>query len=267
LTNIGQPVAHGCYDPPVPPAFPTPSTTAELSAALGGSINGTTAVAEVTRRLLDYFTSGNIEPGTRLPPERQLAASLGVGRSAIREALAALEILGVVTVRPGSGTYLRGSASELLPQTLSWGMLLGQQKIRELNGVRHGLEVQAARLAATSITEEGLSHLAAHLATMKANKTKFDAFVTADMQFHQELATAADNDLLNEILQSVRSLLRVWAERAVDDPKHSQLTCREHQAILTALQARDPKTAADAMNTHMNSAGQRLLAAAEATHR
>nr|WP_235472331.1 GntR family transcriptional regulator [Frigoribacterium sp. Leaf44] len=58
-------------------------------------------------------------PGSRLPPERQLAERLGVGRSAVREALAALEILGIVTVRPGSGTYLRDQTSELLPTTLS----------------------------------------------------------------------------------------------------------------------------------------------------
>jgi GntR family transcriptional regulator, transcriptional repressor for pyruvate dehydrogenase complex len=239
----------------------TPSSTAELTAALGGNIKGTTAVSEVTRRLLDYFTSGAIEPGTRLPPERQLAASLGVGRSAIREALAALEILGVVTVRPGSGTYLRGNVSELLPQTLSWGMLLGEQKTRELIGVRHGLEVQAARLAATSVTDQGLSDLAGLLATMKANKSSFDAFVAADMQFHQDVAAAADNELLSEMLQSVRSLLRVWAERAIDDRKHAQLTCREHEAILTALRARDPMQAAEAMSNHMESAGDRLIAA------
>lgn len=193
-----------------------------------------------------------------------MAASLGVGRSAIREALAGLEILGVVTVRPGSGTHLRGSASELLPQTLSWGMLLSEQKTRELIGVRHGLEVQAARLAATSITEQGLSNPAGQLATMKANKNQFDVFVAADMQFHQEVARAANNDLLTEILQSVRSLLRVWTERAVDDPKQAQLTCREHEAILTALRACDPEAAAVAMNTHMESAGARLVAAAEA---
>ncbi|NJC73470.1 FadR family transcriptional regulator [Planosporangium thailandense] len=245
----------------MPPAFPASPSTAELAAALGGSIEGVTAVTEVARRLLAYFTSGDIEPGIRLPAERQLAASLGVGRSAIREALAALEILGVVTVRPGSGTYLRGTVSELLPQTLSWGMLLGEQKTRELIGVRHGLEVQAARLAATSITEDGLSTLAGHLATMKTNTGTLDAFVAADMLFHQELAAAADNDLLSEMLQSVRSLIRVWVERAVDDPEHAQQTCREHEAILAALRARDPKGAAEAMSSHMESAGERLIAA------
>jgi GntR family transcriptional regulator, transcriptional repressor for pyruvate dehydrogenase complex len=235
------------------------SSTAELSAALGGSIRGTTAVAEVTRRLLDYFTGGNIEPGSRLPPERQLASSLGVGRSAIREALAALEILGVVTVRPGSGTYLRGSVSELLPQTLSWGMLLGEQKTLELIGVRHGLEVQAARLAASAATDEAVHRLGEHLAAMERNRgADLADFVTADMHFHQELAAAAGNELLAEMLQSIRSLIRVWVDRALNDRDHAQLTCAEHAAILDAIEDRNPDDAAAAMSRHMDSAGERL---------
>src|SRR5690554_6170656 len=104
------------------PAFPNDSS-AEIAASMG-TLSGSTPVSAVAKRLLEIFTRGDIEPGTRLPPERQLSASLGVGRSAVREALAALELLGIVDVRPGSGTYLRGSASELLPQTLSWGLML-----------------------------------------------------------------------------------------------------------------------------------------------
>jgi GntR family transcriptional regulator, transcriptional repressor for pyruvate dehydrogenase complex len=236
-----------------------PVTTDELSAALGGSIPSTTAVAEVARRLMDYFTSDAIQPGDRLPPERQLAASMGVGRSAIREALAALELLGVVTVRPGSGTYLRGRASELLPQTLSWGMLIGAPKTRELIEVRHGLEVQAARQAAASIDAEALEVLTGHLAEMESNKTSFDRFVAADMRFHQAIAAAADNSLLDDLLQSIRSLIRVWVERALNDSTHAQLSCDEHRAILSALSTRNSDQAAAAMSVHMDSAAARLL--------
>jgi len=234
-------------------------TTDELSVALGGSITSTTAVAEVARRLLDYFTSDAIEPGDRLPPERQLAASMGVGRSAIREALAALELLGVVTVRPGSGTYLRGRASELLPQTLSWGMLIGPPKTRELIDVRHGLEVQAARQAASSISVESLEVLTGHLGEMESNKSNFDRFVAADMKFHQAIAVAANNSLLDDMLQSIRSLIRVWVERALNDTEHAQLTCSEHRAVLIALSTRDADRAASAMSVHMDSAAARLM--------
>jgi len=241
-----------------------PVTTDELSVALGGSITSTTAVAEVARRLLDYFTSDAIEPGDRLPPERQLAASMGVGRSAIREALAALELLGVVTVRPGSGTYLRGRASELLPQTLSWGLLIGAPKTRELIDVRHGLEVQAARQAATSIDVDALESLTGYLGEMESNKAKFDRFVAADMKFHQSIAVAAHNSLLDDMLQSIRSLIRVWVERALNDTTHAQLTCNEHRAILSALSTGNADQAAAAMSVHMDSAAARLLPTLEA---
>jgi GntR family transcriptional repressor for pyruvate dehydrogenase complex len=86
------------------PAYPKDET--DLAASLARLPSGS-PVSAVTTKLLELFTSGQIAPGTRLPPERQLAASLEVGRSAVREALAALEVLGVVDVRPGSGTYLR----------------------------------------------------------------------------------------------------------------------------------------------------------------
>jgi GntR family transcriptional repressor for pyruvate dehydrogenase complex len=233
-------------------------TTDELSAALGGSVTNTTAVAEVARRLLDYFTGDAIQPGDRLPPERQLAASMNVGRSAVREALAALELLGVVTVRPGSGTYLRGRASELLPQTLSWGLLIGAPKTRELIDVRHGLEVQAARRAATSVDAEALRVLQGHLAEMESRTTDFERFVAADLGFHQAIAAAADNSLLDDMLQSIRSLIRVWVERALNDSTDAQLTCNEHRAILDALASGNADEAAAAMSAHMDSAAARL---------
>jgi GntR family transcriptional repressor for pyruvate dehydrogenase complex len=93
-----------------------PMSSREMAAQeLLGQIPQRTAISGVASRLLTYLTSGETPVGTRLPPERELAASLGVGRSAIRGALAALEILGIVEVRPGSGSYVAGTTSELLP--------------------------------------------------------------------------------------------------------------------------------------------------------
>jgi GntR family transcriptional repressor for pyruvate dehydrogenase complex len=235
-------------------------TSDNLSLALGGTIKSSTAMAEVTRRLLDYIASGEIAQGDRLPPERQLASLMGVGRSAVREALAALEILGIVTVRPGSGTYLTGGTSELLPQTLSWGIQLHADKTRELIEVRHGLEVQAARLAATNASEASRRLLAEHTQTMEDSLDDFETFVAADMKFHQELAHAADNGLLRDLLQSVRSLIRIWVERALSDSGHAKLTLDEHRAILAAIDARDATAAGEAMDRHMQSAAARLLA-------
>lgn len=238
------------------PAYPNDSS-AEIAASIGSLTSGT-AVSAVAKRLLEIFTSGSIEPGTRLPPERQLASTLGVGRSAVREALAALEILGIVDVRPGSGTYLRGSASELLPQTLSWGLMLGEPRTVELIEVRGALEIYAARLAASRISDEALERLGRHVDEMRASLGDLKAFVEADLQFHLELAQSIDNTVLLDLLQSIRSLLRVWVDRAVQDPEQALLAIQEHAAVHAAIATRDPDAAASAMAIHMNTAGKRL---------
>lgn len=237
----------------------------EIAIALGGIVQRDSPVSEVAKRLLGYFTSGAIPPGTRLPPERQLAASLGVGRSAVREALAALDVLGIVYIRPGSGTYLRGSASELLPQTLSWGLMIGEQRTRELIELRHGLEVEAARLAAERATGEHVARLGECLARMRDAMTDLGAFVEADRQFHLEVGEAAGNQVLRDLLQNVRSLLRVWQERVLRDETLARLTYDEHAAVFAAIAGHEPAKADEAMAAHMVSAGARLLNAFETT--
>lgn len=222
------------------------------------SVASDSAAAAVARRLLDLITSGELEPGTRLPPERQLAATLEVGRSAVREALASLEVLGVVDVRPGSGTYLRGSVSELLPQSLSWGMLIGRRSTTELLEVRGALEIYSARLAAERMPADAVLRLEEHLSRMRVEAGDPKAFVEADLAFHHELASSVDNAVLLDLLQIIRSLLRVWSDRAVEDPDEIQRAITEHTAVHAAIAERDGDLAASAMAAHMHTASARL---------
>jgi len=238
------------------PAYPHDSSH-EIAASIG-SLSGGTAVSAVAKRLLEIFTSGDIEAGTRLPPERQLASTLEVGRSAVREALAALEILGIVDVRPGSGTYLRGNASELLPQTLSWGLMLGEPKTIELIEVRGALEIYAARLAASRISDEALERLGGHVDDMRASIGDLRKFVEADLQFHLELARSINNTVLLDLLQSIRSLLRVWVERGLRQADEAEHALREHTLIYEALATRDVAAVEAAMHDHMTTASARL---------
>lgn len=233
------------------------SSSEQIVDALGSLPTGT-PVSEVARRLLDLFTSGSIEPGTRLPSERQLAASLAVGRSAVREALAALEMLGIVSVRPGSGTFLRGQASELLPQTLRWGLLIGERNTAELLELRSGLEIYVARLAATRATPEQKQKLRDYAAVMRTAGDDLAAFARADLNFHLELAAAAQNRTLHDLLHVVRSLLQVYADRMVHSPEDAEIAVREHFAVAEALEAGDSDGAASAMAAHMVTAAERL---------
>jgi GntR family transcriptional repressor for pyruvate dehydrogenase complex len=241
-------------------------SSAEIAAALGALPSGS-AVSVVATRLLDLFTSGSIAPGTRLPPERQLAASLEVGRSAVREALAALEILGIVDVRPGSGTYLRGAASELLPQTLRWGLLIGERNTTELLELRSGLEIYVARLAATRATASDLEAIADRVEEMRTTVGDFDAFARADLEFHHSLAEAVGNRVLIDQLHVVRSLLQVYADRAVHDEAEARVAIAEHDAVHAALVAGDEDAAASAMALHMATASARLSADAASSPR
>jgi GntR family transcriptional repressor for pyruvate dehydrogenase complex len=245
------------------PAYPKDESQA-ISASLGRLPTGS-PVSAVTTRLLELFTSGEIAPGTRLPPERQLASTLEVGRSAVREALAALEVLGVVDVRPGSGTYLRSATSELLPQSLSWGILIGERSTTELIEVRGALEIYAARLAAERMSDESAARLDAHLARMAATLDDLPAFVEADLAFHLELADATGNSVLVDLLQIIRSLLRVWVDRAVHDTAHAETALAEHTAVRDAIASGDGDAAASAMAAHMVTAGERLTTTSHAS--
>lgn len=230
----------------------------DVAEALGGVLPAHTPASEVARRLLGYVTGGAVEPGTRLPPERLLASSLGVGRSAVREAIAALDILGIVNVRPGSGTYLRGTASELLPETLSWGLMLGEDRTHDLIELRHTLEVMAAELAADRATPENLQRLERYVQTMSEKTADVSAFVEADQRFHVEVGDASGNVVLKDLLQNVRALLRLWADRVLRHPEDVRTALEQHAAVMEAIRIGDVEAARLAMDAHMVTAGERL---------
>lgn len=188
----------------------------------------------------------------------KLTEALGVGRSAVREAIAALEVLGIVTTRAGSGTYLRSATSELLPQTLSWSMLIDQDRMAELAFVRSALEVAAAERAAEVVTESDAATLRG-LVDAQRTHAGTAAYVEHDIAFHQHLASMAQNPILDDLLSTARSLLRVWFEHAVDRRDDVETAIREHEEIAEAIIAGDPATAALAMRGHMQTATARIL--------
>lgn len=221
-------------------------------------IERTSTVGNVAKRLLDELGSGAFAPGTRLPPERELATTLQVGRSTLREAMAALDVLGIIEVRPGSGSYLKADSSELLPQALKWGLMLGQPGTRDLIEVREHLEVLAARLAAERATVEDLDRLEAHLGQMQAACDDVSQFVHADLAFHLETATIARNSILSGILHSVRSLLIAWFDRTLRVAGTMEETVEEHEAVFRAIRDRSPDRAEAAMKALMAAADLRL---------
>jgi len=83
-----------------------------------------TLESELIRKLMDYFVSSGLRPGSKLPPERRMSEALSVGRASLRHAFKSLSLLGMVEVRPSTGTFLRNEANDLLPHVIEWGLLL-----------------------------------------------------------------------------------------------------------------------------------------------
>lgn len=221
--------------------------------------------AEVARRLVDYLLSGGVELGGRMPSERQLAEAFGVGRSAVREAIAALTLIGLIEVRHGDGTYLKRPDSPLLPQVVEWGLLLGEQRTVDLVEARQKIEVDIAGLAAQRRSEEDLADLSRLLSRMEQESrdgAETAAFVDADVEFHLRLAEAGGNTALRDVLASIQALLRAWIGRVIAEG-YRELSYAEHVPIFEAVRDQDARGAEDAMDAHMRSAAGRLQATLE----
>ncbi|WP_346658895.1 FCD domain-containing protein [Arthrobacter sp. StoSoilB13] len=142
--------------------------------------------------------------------------------------------------------------------------MLGEPRTRELVELRSGLEVQAVELAALRVTDEALERMQTDLDVMAKNLDDLAAFVEADAAFHREIAAASGNMVLEELLQSIRSLLRIWVDRALTDEGHAEAALREHTAIFEALRSRDASAVSETMRSHMDTASRRLLAGFDA---
>lgn len=213
---------------------------------------------EIAKRLIDALLSGVFAPGTRLPSERQLAQQMSVARSAVREALKSLGLLGLIETRQGDGTFVRYPDSELLSRVIEWGLLLGERRTADLVEMRQHLEIAVAGMAADRRDEADVSALRDALAAMREAEGNPLAFVAADVAFHGLVASAARNATMHEVLRGIQSLLEVWIRRVVVSSGAGGASYDEHVAIFDAIVAGSAEGATSAMQAHMSGAAERL---------
>lgn len=219
-------------------------------------------VDQVVQRLLAEVTSGAWPVGHRLPSETTLAATLGVGRSTVREAIRALVGAGVLATRQGLGVFVASARPvENLEQRLRRADLL------EAYEVRGSLEVTAARLAARRRTAQDLERLEAALdRRMRARDGTAQELVDADLAFHQAVVAAAWNSVLSDVYEALLPALRTRLKDLVDDTAANandrlRRADEAHQALFDAIRGGDPHAAADAALDHLEGARQGVLAA------
>ncbi|MEU5634660.1 FadR/GntR family transcriptional regulator [Streptomyces rishiriensis] len=220
-----------------------------------------TVTQRAIERIKAMIGDGLLEPGQRLPTERDLAAQLGISRSSMREAIRALTVLGVLEARHGSGIYVTQlSAGDLLETFGVVADLSRGTRLVELLEVRRILESTAAALAAARITPEQLALVEGHLAAMNATDDA-EEILAHDLAFHRAIASAAGNETMAAILEGVSSRTfraRVW--RGYQEEGAFARTRREHAAIHRALLARDPEAARAAAAAHVGEVEQWLRA-------
>jgi GntR family transcriptional repressor for pyruvate dehydrogenase complex len=218
-------------------------------------------VVDLTKSLLEYIFSGSIKPGDKLPTERQLQDALGVGRSAIREATKVLAVLGVLEIKPGNGTYLKKPDASLLIESIEWGILLGEKRVRDIIESRQEIELAVVKLAARRCTDEEIKELWEILERLRVST--IEDFVEIDIAFHLKLAEMAKNTALKGILTSLQSLLRSWIKHVIEAAGETSFSYSDHLKVYEAVAKRDEKAAIVAMEEHLQDATKRLLEVVE----
>jgi GntR family transcriptional repressor for pyruvate dehydrogenase complex len=198
------------------------------------------------------IVSGELSPGMRLPPEKELSERLGLSRNSLREAVKSLEIIRVLDVRRGDGTYVTSLEPALLLEAMSFVVDLHQDRsVLEVFAVRRLLESHAAELAATRISADTIASLQASLAAA-THSDDVEALVAHDIQFHRAISEASGNSYLAGMLDALSSATaraRVW--RGITEEGAVQRTLEEHSAILSALTTGDPDLARAAVVVHV----------------
>ncbi|MGN9908766.1 FadR/GntR family transcriptional regulator [Phytohabitans sp. LJ34] len=204
-------------------------------------------------RLREMIQSGELPPGSKLPPEQQLASELGVGRNIMREAVRALVAARVLEVRRGNGTFVTSLEPRVLLEGISGAVeLLRGETMLELTEVRRLFESAATGLAATRISPRQLAEVKGHLEAMRAAADDVELLNQHDAAFHRAVVAATGNETLSTVLEGISSRTlraRVW--RGLVDADAADRTLREHEAIYMALAAGDAIQAQAAALMHI----------------
>lgn len=214
---------------------------------------------KIVDQIRAMLSTGQLNPGDRLPSEREVAEQLQVSRPAVREAFSALELMGLIEVRPGEGTFVK-SGDVITPFAFLLSREGDTDQAREMMEVRLALEAQAAALAARRATPEDLAKIAHFLQLMERDAKGDDLGEGADWEFHMAVVAASHNSLLIRAIYHLQDALKVSVQTARHrlfriDGMPERLV-EAHREIYLAIAAGDPERARRAITLHISEAMQ-----------
>lgn len=234
-------------------------TNTALADADQNSFQPGTLGARVAERLLAKIREDDLQPGTRLPSEQNMAEHFGVSRTVIRDAIAMLKAEGLLETRKGSGAFLRRSATSPRTDPLTEQSI---QSLLNLIEVREGIEAETAALAAVRRTPAQLADIEYALRRIEEAAAAGLDGVEEDAKLHQCIAVATGNptwvrfvEMFAEPIRSAVKVTRANEARREDLMRQVQ---EEHERIVSAIAARDPDAARAAARAHMEQAARRV---------
>lgn len=211
---------------------------------------------DVVERIKSQITEGQLAPGARLPTEAAMMAAMGVSRTVVREAIAALRARGLVITRQGAGAFVNAEANRQ-PYAIDPDGLGSLSSVIEILELRTAVEIEAAALAAERATAAQLKAIAKAAATFSRAIAHGDRAVKEDFDFHFAIAIATQNSRFVGFLEFLggliipRQSIRTFEGKADLQQRYLESIEREHRLILDAITARDPRKARDAMRKHL----------------
>lgn len=208
----------------------------------------------IVKQIQNLINEGQLQPGQKLPPERELAEDLGVSRTSIREALRALEMMGYLEskVGVGGGTYIKEITLDNILSPFSKMLLKSEGFIFELLEIRLFLEIETARLAALRRSEKDLENMQKALSQMEREVASGDSGFNGDNAFHRAISNAADNRVLQHFVNMCGDLLEVEREAHLNNFEgESQKAIAQHKNLLEAIRNEDEEEAQKIMRSHI----------------
>lgn len=213
---------------------------------------------EIIKQIQELIRTGELKPGQRLPPERELALQLNVSRTAIREALRSLEMMGFIDSKVGGGTYIKQVTIDNIIEPFSRILSQDKKLMIELIDVRLLLEVELVKLAARLIDKAKADVIENALKSMEEEIKEGSIGLNGDNSFHDAIALAAENSAMSKILGMCGDLLSDTREATLRIPGQPKKSIKDHRKIFEAIKNGDEIKAAYFMKEHLEKAHNNL---------
>ena len=217
-------------------------------------------IDQIIEKIENLIERGNLNPGDTLPGERILAEKLGVSRTSLRQALKALNVLGILEIAPGKKTFIKKSISDILVNPFRFIKAIHSIKVNELFEARKILEEGLVQMAVQKANLQDIERIRHYLYSSEKNIDNKKEYVYSEFNFHQSIFDIADNKILTAVMMSLNNLLLILEKYETDYLSKDDRTTsfQQHCKIFKAIKEKNSEKARVAMHMHLNTMEFRL---------